>query len=247
MIFSHGQDIREGRITRQSIRVVFFDVGSTLIYPDPSIAEVFVSTAKSLGYDVSLREVESHMPALGEFYEREYARDGDFWCSHSRAVEIWLDMYRLLARECGLTEGIERLAEKTHEGYLDARNWALYGDVLATLKGLKRRGFRLGIISNWDTNLESLLRDVNLLPYFDEVIASAAVGYRKPNPEIFKIACERMEVNPEKAIHVGDHPDADGDGAYGAGLVPVIIDRKNRFDACPYIRINVLSDLVSMI
>ena len=86
-----------------------------------------------------------------------------------------------------------------------------------------------------------------MLPYFDEVIASAAVGYRKPFRAIFDIALERMGVDARDAVHVGDLPEADGEGALGAGIRPVIIDRESRFDNLPFERITVLTDLVSLL
>ena len=117
----------------------------------------------------------------------------------------------------------------------------------ACLKGLKRRGFKLGVISNWDATLERLLRSIGSLPYLDDVVASAAVGYRKPSSAIFEIALERMGVDATHAIHVGDLPEADGDGAFNAGIRPVIIDRNGRFPDCRYETIPVLTDLVSLL
>ena len=121
-----------------------------------------------------------------------------------------------------------------------------YG-VLACLKGLKRRGFRLGVISNWDASLENLLRNMGYLPYFDEVVASAAVGCRKPGSAIFEIALERMEVDASEAVHVGDLPEADGQGAASVGIRPIIIDRSGKHDHCEFERVSLLTDLVSLL
>ncbi|MBO4353051.1 MAG: HAD-IA family hydrolase, partial [Eggerthellaceae bacterium] len=105
----------------------------------------------------------------------------------------------------------------------------------------------LGIISNWDATLEGLVRAMGYLPYFDDVVASAAVGYRKPNPVIFEIALERMGVDANHAFHVGDLPEADGDGATSAGITPIIIDRNGRNPGCKYRTISVMTDLVSLL
>ena len=95
--------------------------------------------------------------------------------------------------------------------------------------------------------LEGLLRDMGMLPYFDEVVSSAAVGCRKPHRAIFEIALERMEARPEQAVHVGDLPEADGQGAAGAGIRPILIDRANRFEGVPFERVGLLTDLVSLL
>lgn len=231
----------------RSADVVFFDVGSTLLHPEPNVPEMFAQVARRQGYDLSVRDVEPGWAEADAFYEREYLRDGDFWCTHDRAIQIYLDMYELMARTVGIEDGARDLALAINEAYADPANWAVYPDVKATLDGLKRRGFALGVISNWDAKLEDLLRGARLLPYFDEVLSSAAVGCRKPNGAIFELACERMGVRPARAVHVGDNPEADGEGAHDAGIRPVIIDRTNNLEDCPYEHVSVLTDLVSLL
>jgi len=226
---------------------VFFDVGNTLLKADPPVPDVFARVARRHGYQITVRDVEPFMAEVDEFYEAEYLKDGDFWCDHDRAVNLWLDMYTILANRCELEGDIPRLAQAVYDEYLDPSNWSLFGDVQACLKGLKRRGFKLGVISNWDATLERLLRSIGSLPYLDDVVASAAVGYRKPSSAIFEIALERMGVDAAHAIHVGDLPEADGDGAFNASIRPVIIDRNGRFPDCRYETIQVLTDLVSLL
>lgn len=231
------------------VKVVTFDVGQTLLRADPPVPAVFATVAQRLEHDVTVRDVEPCMPEVDAFYEAEYLRDGDFWCVHERAVQLWLDMYTMMARYCGITEGVPRLAQAVYDEYLNPRNWSAYPDVHACLRGLKRRGFRLGIVSNWDATLEGLIRGMGLLPYFDEVVASAAVGCRKPGSAIFEVALERLGAKPGEAVHVGDLVEADGDGASAVGIRPVIIDRTGRHDRgdCPYERVQVLTDLVSLL
>ena len=230
-----------------SMKTVFFDVGNTLLYADPPVPEVFTRVARRLGYDVTLRQVEPYMADVDAYYQEQYMLDGDFWCHHDRAVQLWLDMYAMLADACNLEGDIPALTQAVYDEYLLPKNWTVFRDVEACFRGLKRRGFKLGIISNWDATLEQLIRSVGLLPYLDDVVASAAVGCRKPSSAIFEIALERMGVEPSQAVHVGDLPEADGDGASNAGIRPVIIDRASRFETCPYETIPVLTDLVSLL
>ena len=227
-------------------KVVFFDVGQTLLRADPPVPEVFARVARRRGHDITVRDVEPCMVDVDAFYESEYMRDGDFWCVHERAVQIWLDMYAMMADYCDLKDD-EELPQAVYDEYLKPSNWTAYPDVEACLKGLKRRGFRLGIISNWDATLEGLIRGMGMLPYFDEVVASAAVGCRKPGRAIFDIALERMGASAEEAVHVGDLPTADGEGASNAGIRPIIIDRKGALEDERFEHIGLLTDLVSLL
>lgn len=225
---------------------VFFDVGSTLLYPSPSVAEAFVSVARERGHDVRLEEVEPHMAAVDDFYEREYARDGDFWCSHERSARIWLDMYALLARLVGLEEDAEAIGARVHACFCKASHWAFYDDVRGCLSALRESGYRLGVISNWDAGLEGLLDDLGLRSCFDDVVASAAVGCRKPDRAVFETALARMGVSADAAVHVGDLPEADG-AAAAVGITPVIVDRHGLHVSCPYRRIESLVELPSLL
>lgn len=228
-------------------QAVFFDVGSTLLFPSPSVAETMASVADKRGHALTVRDFEQYMPAMDAFYEAEYLRDGDFWCSHEGSTAIWLDQYRYVCHLAGISHDAEGMASSVHEAYRHEDHWEMYADVSACLRGLKQRGFALGVVSNWDAGLEGLLRDLRLLPYFDVVVSSAVVGYRKPNPVIFDVACEQMGVEASRAVHVGDRVDADGDGAAAAGIRPVIIDRHDVEQACEYERVAALTDLLELL
>lgn len=227
------------------VKAVFFDMGGTLIRDDPPVPVVFTRVAQRRGHEVRLSDAQDCMPQVDEYYQAEYLRDGDFWCSHDRAVQIWLDMYSLMAKHCGISD--EGLPQAVYDEYLLAENWSLFPDAASCLKELKARGIALAAVSNWDATLEGLLRKMGVLPYFDEVVASAAVGYRKPSSVIFEIALERLGIRANESVHVGDLPDADGDGATGAGIRPVIIDRKGTHAQCKYDRIATLEDLPALI
>lgn len=229
------------------IEAVFFDVGSTLLYPSPSVAETFARVAQERGHQLSVRDIEPHMPAMEAFYEAEYLRDGDFWCSHEGSVAIWLDQYRYVCQLSGIAHDAEGMAHDVYEAFRRADQWALYPDVVGCLRKLKECGVMLGVVSNWDAGLEDLLRSLRLLPYFDTVVSSAVVGYRKPHPVIFDLACEQLGVCASCVVHVGDRPEADGEGATAAGVRPVIVDRHHVEAACGYERVATLADIPQLL
>lgn len=76
----------------------------------------------------------------------------------------------------------------------------------------------MAVVSNFDTRLRRLLKDLNIAHLFDAIIISAEVGYEKPAIEIFRAALDQTGVEANRAIHVGDDEKADKLGAQAAGI-----------------------------
>ena len=91
-------------------------------------------------------------------------------------------------------------------------------DAAPTLKALKGRGFRLGVIANQNPGTAERLQNWNLLQYFDVVAASAEAGVAKPDPAIFRMALERAGCAPAQTVMVGDRIDNDVAPARALGM-----------------------------
>jgi HAD superfamily hydrolase (TIGR01493 family) len=98
--------------------------------------------------------------------------------------------------------------------------WRPFLDVYRTLDTLATRGYRLGLISNARDagNVDRLIDNAQLRPWFDPILISANVGVRKPNPRIFKIVLDQWRLPPDQVVMVGDMLGADVLGAHNAGL-----------------------------
>ncbi|RFP11271.1 MULTISPECIES: HAD family hydrolase [unclassified Duganella] len=95
-----------------------------------------------------------------------------------------------------------------------------YADVLPALAELQAL-LRLGVITNGNADLEV----IGLHHHFETVLASARFGRAKPDPAIFLAACAAMGVAPQDAVYVGDDLRLDVQGAQGAGLRAVWMNR----------------------
>ena len=91
-------------------------------------------------------------------------------------------------------------------------------------QALRDAGYRLAVISNADGRVAGVLREVGLDPFFEFVLDSAVVGVEKPDPEIFREGCRRLELDPARCLYVGDLYPVDYLGATGAGLEAVLLD-----------------------
>ena len=111
----------------------------------------------------------------------------------------------------------------------------------------------VALVSNFDyaPYVHRLLSRWELEPLFDSIVVSDAVGVKKPHPGIFEQALRQLNLNPTEVVHVGDSQE-DIDGATGAGIRPVWIDRhrKDRWraqPALPIARIASLSELLPLL
>jgi putative hydrolase of the HAD superfamily len=106
----------------------------------------------------------------------------------------------------------------TQDDYIGALEFEPLPGVPETLRRLRAHGLALAVVANWDFGLHEHLRRQRLDDWFDTVVTAAEVGAKKPDPRPFREALRRLRVQPERAVHVGDRPTDDGEGAVGAGL-----------------------------
>jgi len=103
----------------------------------------------------------------------------------------------------------------------------LLPEVASTLEALRRR-YRLAIVTNTDVKTEEDIREAlrrhNIEDYFDAVVVSRDVGYRKPDVRIFSIALERLGLQPKEALMVGNRADVDVKGGKTLGMETVLLD-----------------------
>ena len=132
----------------------------------------------------------------------------------------WLrrEALRVHAREAGYPE---TMVDEVFAVFYRARNEVvLYDDVLPALEALQQR-FRLFAISNGNADLAA----IGLARHFERSLAAREAGMLKPDPRIFAMLLERAGLAPRHAVHVGDDPEADVEGARRAGVAPVWLNR----------------------
>jgi putative hydrolase of the HAD superfamily len=108
------------------------------------------------------------------------------------------------------------------------RCFQLYPDIRPVLSALKTNGFRLAVIANRHRGLDFFCFEMNLLAFLDAVISSADIGIEKPDSRIFNEAERRLNVKPERIVHIGDLKDDDFRGALAAAFKGSLIDRSGQ-------------------
>ncbi len=200
------------------IRAVTFDVTHTLIHC-PRLGEIYAEVLARHGLDVNAAEAQRLVRLVWQ--ELACAADParDRFTSHPDGPQGWWK--RFLERLCehlGEAPPSRFAAAELFARFARADAWEVYPDVEGTLDTLRRRGLRLGVISNWDPRLPDVLERLGLARLLDAVVYSSAVGVEKPDCRIFLAALRGLGVTAEEALHVGDGRLEDVEGAQGVGM-----------------------------
>ena len=122
-------------------------------------------------------------------------------------------------------EGFDEFFEEVFAVFERPDSWRLFPETREVLATLKAQGFELGIISNFDSRLFSVLRGLGIADLFDTITISSLAHAAKPSARIFQQALDKHAVEPADALHVGDSERDDVKGAQGVGLTGVLLAR----------------------
>ena len=217
-----------------------------MIYAEDGMEACYAQFCQAHGFPVSVEIVR-------EGYRRFVYEDGEYFMAHCDVYETnprprayWRGANRAMLEYFGLRRPqAEHLAELVVSELRP--NWRLFPDVCPALQSLKAAGLRLGVVSNWGPDLAETLAEVGIRRYFDAIVASEVAGVVKPDPRIFGVALEELGVAPENAVHIGDSHTMDVEGAVNAGVIPVLLDRKQICRDITCTRVNSLSELTVII
>ncbi|MFN8558751.1 MAG: HAD-IA family hydrolase [Dehalococcoidia bacterium] len=223
------------------IRCIIYDIGGTLLYPAPPIEDLAAFAERAGGFTLDHERLAASLPHIRHFFAEHDQPLGSLWASDHTLDAAWQAYYATALRSAGLDEPWDHLlavGAAINGWYGHPDRWAVYDDVEATLAKARSLGYRQGVISDWESTLPALLHGLGLEFHFDFVVTSAAVGYAKPSPEIFRAAVARAGLPPRECLYVGDTYLHDVIGARVAGLSPVLVDRDGAAPPidCPVVR-----------
>ena len=103
---------------------------------------------------------------------------------------------------------------------------------IETLTALRANGLKTGLITGCAWEIPALWPDTAFVPLFDHTVFSCVAGMSKPQSEIYHLACERLGIQPEHCLYVGDGGSNELAGAEAVGMDAVLI--KVPEDPYPY-------------
>ena len=204
-----------------TIKAVGFDLFNTLITVDSSARHE------------SMRRLTESLKVVGLPADRDA-----FSRAHREAVIRYLEATRVDGRETHNrfwisaalnTLGYEVLPDDPRIAPVVDAYFSAYIEASRLIPGTKemlellKRRYRLGLLSNFTHTpaATAVISRHALSPYFEVILISGEVGYRKPHPLVFQLLVDRLGVARQEIAFVGDDTEADIEGAQMAGLRPI--------------------------
>lgn len=194
-----------------TVRAMVFDYFGTLT---PSVVTIITpdehrAMGKALGVDPDALEAAWN----ASFRERSTGRTGDL-----RAT------LRLLAHQLGGEPSESGLTEAAEIRALAYRRSARpRPETVTVLAGLRSRGLRLGVVSDCSDELVRMWPELPVADRVDATVFSSEVGRRKPDPLMYRLACDRLGVSAGECVYVGDGGSGELTGASRFGMRAVLL------------------------
>jgi putative hydrolase of the HAD superfamily len=215
-------------MTVQQPKVIFLDAVGTLFGVRGSVGEVYSAIAHQFGVQVPAE-------ALNKSFLQAFAASNPAVFPGTDPEEIpycEFEWWRVLAlrtfQQAGVLDQFTDFTDFFDELYnyfATAEPWFIYPDVPPALEAWRRTGIQLGIVSNFDSRLDYVLKALKLDEFFTSITISTQTGFAKPDPQIFAAALQKHSCQADQAWHIGDSLKQDYQGAKAAGLRAILIER----------------------
>jgi putative hydrolase of the HAD superfamily len=218
---------------RGRFSAIIFDMGSTLLE--------FENVPWSALYPTSVESAYHRLERMGKAvppFDRFLARFNVILERRRQRIREKQREYRIgdllrdLVRPFGIDLTTDELS-RLHAAYYAPirRQVSVYPDAADTLAHLKRRGYKIGLLSNTcfrARDHREELAHFGLWRYLDAAVFTSTGTFRKPHPEPFRHIARRLRVSMRRSVYIGDRQVEDVIGATEAGMSAVLVRRARR-------------------
>jgi len=216
------------------LKVIFFDVGNTLLFPN---RERIHAPLAERGVDVKTDHLCDLERRIKNQFDSLMIADGN----HDHG--FWRMFYTQLFKEIDLEDSA--LCDQLVTNIRDSGNWDQIRPGTREKLEDVARSYRIAVISNADGRIDAVLRRCGIHDCFLSITDSGLVGYEKPHPEIFVQALKTLNAAPDESLYVGDVYSVDYLGATGTGMQAVLMDVSGAYKYKGVPRVESLEELQS--
>ena len=206
------------------IKAIFFDFYNTLVRFWPPLPQIQHAACQNLGIRVPPEKLARGY-AIADLYFNEENHRFPLGDRDDASRDAFFARYeQVILAESGVAVSL-RMAKQIWDMAISVpKEFVEFEETRTVLAELQGRGYRLAVLTNLRRDMDELTQQLGIHEYLEFCLTGREVA-EKPATAIFEAALQRMAVRPEQAMHVGDQPRSDVQGARDAGLRPVLIDR----------------------
>ena len=202
-------------------KVIFFDAMGTLFNLKISVGEIYRQFALQHGVEIDAEKlnqafIKSYQAAGGLAFattELNHRLEQEFlWWKN--VVQTTFESIEVLNKFSNFTDFFQEL----YVHFATKKPWYIYPDVVPCLEYWQQQKVELGVISNFDSRLLTILKTLDLEHFFASVTISSVAGHAKPDRNIFEIALTKHNFTAQQAWHIGDSKNEDYLGAKNIGI-----------------------------
>ncbi len=208
------------------IKTIFFDAADTLFYIREGLGNTYAAVARKHGAENA--QPEEIKKAFSKYFgSAPPLAFGNATDEERKGLEkdYWKSIVESVYNEVGMFEGFDNHFDELFEVFR-SKAWELFPESKETLGALKDSGFKLGIISNFDSRVYDVMKDLGIEDYFDFFVISSEAGFAKPHTDIFRIALEKAGSVGAESLHVGDNLNNDFHSPRALGIKALLLDRE---------------------
>ncbi|MBD3266516.1 HAD-IA family hydrolase, partial [bacterium] len=197
---------------------IFMDAGDTFIMGYPTLYDAIRDCCARVNHAVSIDAIQRVLHGAMKTDDRAALL-------YQEQFEQYLrQLYREVLIALNFPGNVDAGCDYLWGEWRGGHRLRLFDDAHAALANLKKHNFQLGIISNWDTSLEGLLRRFGVSHFFDLLVVSCQVHLAKPDPAIFNLAINTVGAEADRCWYLGDHREMDIIPASQLGMKTVYVD-----------------------
>ena len=211
-------------------KVIFLDAVGTIFGVKQNVGSVYCHIAQKYGVEADGDEINKYF--YDAFKQSDRLAFGKVKVEEVRKLEYiwWKKIAYITFKKANLIDSFSDFNKFFLELYRYFKTdgpWFVYDEIETNLQQWQKEGIELGIISNFDTRIYSVLDSLKLKSYFQTITISSLAGVAKPDPKIFLQALRKHNCSPEDAWYIGDTFKDDYLGAKSVGMKSLWLKRRS--------------------
>jgi HAD superfamily hydrolase (TIGR01549 family) len=235
------------------LHLVTFDLYDTLIELKPPRWERLATAARQHGIEADVFSLREADRIAEDYFTIENGAVPIRDRTQPEREAFRLELMRRWLEAANLPHDPETVRElrRSYLSEFDERPfheyYRLFDDVMPALRKLRKAGLKTAMISNADDDVTVVAMHFDFATLMDLIVTSALIGYEKPDPRTYYAALEPLEIDPARALHIGDQPKSDVVGAQRVGMGAVLLDRYDRHNGTEIPTVNSLTELAEKV